>query len=189
MKQIFLSFLCTLLALPFFAQQTWSVDNNHSNLRFEVGWQDFSVRTGEFKVFSGTINTESPQDLSKAEINFVVDAASVDVIADRLAMKVKSDAFLNVEAHPEITFTAKGLTLTTDNTYTSTGTLTICGVEKEQEVTVFYKGTKEDRKGPIFGIEVILEVDRTRFGLDWGQPKLGDQITLVGHILYQVVSE
>ena len=101
MKNIFLSFLVLLLSTPFFAQQTWVVDNAHSTLRFEVGWQDFSVRTGEFKVFDGSIVTESVDDLSNANIKFVVDAASVDVIADRLAMKVKSDAFLNVEERPE----------------------------------------------------------------------------------------
>ena len=189
MKQILLSFLCTLLALPFFAQETWSVDNNHSNLRFEVGWEGFSVRTGEFKIFNGSINTESPEDLSKAEIKFVVNANSVDVIAERLANKIKSDAFLNVEQHPEIVFVANGLTKTGDIEYASTGKLTVCGVEQDQEVKVKYKGTKETRKGVIFGIEVSLVVDRTLFGLDWAQHKMGDQITLVGHLIYQQEEE
>jgi len=185
MKQFILILLSNFLAFFSYAQpKTWEVDNAHSNLRFEVGWQDFSMRTGEFKVFTGTIETEAPEDLTKASIKFVVDAASVDVIADRLAMKVKSDVFLNVEVHPEITFTATGMTKTSDNNYVSTGKLSICGVEKDQEVSVICKGRKEDKKGEIFGIEVRLVVDRTRFGLDWGQPRLGDQITLVGHLLY-----
>ena len=185
MKQFILILLGSIITFSSYAQQkAWEVDNAHSNLRFEVGWQDFSMRTGEFKVFTGSIDTEAPEDLSKASIKFVVDATSVDVIADRLAMKVKSDAFLNVEVHPEITFTAIGMTKTSDNNYTSTGKLSICGVEKDQEVSVIYKGRKDTKKGEIFGIEVRLVVDRTRFGLDWGQPRLGDQITLVGHLLY-----
>ena len=184
MKQLFLSLLSILFAIPVFAQQTWTVDNPHSNVRFEVGWQDFSVRTGEFKTFSGTLETESLADLSDAKIKFVVDAASVDVIAERLAMKIKSDAFLNVEAHPEIVFESTGLKKISDNNYVSTGKLTICGVEKEQEVSVLFKGEKETRKGDIFGIEVKLEVDRTQFGLDWARPRLGDNIILVGHLLY-----
>ena len=185
MKQFILILLGSIITFSSYAQQkAWEVDNAHSNLRFEVGWQDFSMRTGEFKVFTGSIDTEAPEDLSKASIKFVVDATSVDVIADRLAMKVKSESFLNVEVHPEITFTATGMTMTSDNNYTSTGKLSICGVEKDQEVSVIYKGRKDTKKGEIFGIEVRLVVDRTRFGLDWGQPRLGDQITLVGHLLY-----
>jgi len=147
------------------------------------------VRTGEFKIFDGSIVTESVEDLSNANIKFIVDAASVDVIADRLAMKVKSDAFLNVEEHPEIVFTVKGLKKTPDNNYVATGKLTICGVEKGQGTDVYFKGKKETKKGNIFGIEVILDVDRTRFGLDWGRPRLGDQITLMGHLLYQEEKE
>jgi polyisoprenoid-binding protein YceI len=82
-----------------------------------------------------------------------------------------------------------GLKKTPDNDYVATGKLTICGVEKDQAVDVFFKGKKETKKGNIFGIEVILEVDRTRFGLDWRRPRLGDQITLVGHLLYQEEKE
>ena len=185
MKTSYFTFLCILFAFPVISQQTWSVDNPHSNVRFEVGWQDFSMRTGEFKVFSGNIETDTPKDLSNAKIKFVVDATSVDMIADRLAMKVKSDAFLNVEVYPEIVFVSNGMKKMSENTYITIGKLTICGVEQEQEVAVTFKGEKETKKGDIFGIEVQLEVDRTRFGLDWGKPRLADNIILVGHLLYK----
>ena len=185
MKNIFISLLFLLLTTPFFAQQKWMVDNPHSNVRFEVGWEEFSIRTGEFKIFDGSIETESLEDLSNAKVNFVVDATSIDVIAERLANKLKSVDFLHVDEHPEIVFTANGMNKTGDNEYTATGKLTVRGIEKDQEVSVIYKGTKETRKGKIFGIEVNLVVDRTDFGMDWARKKLGDQITLVGHLLYK----
>ena len=189
MNQILLSLFVCLISAVGFSQETWVVDNAHSNLRFEVGWQDFSVRTGEFKKFDGSIETHSLGDLTGATVNFVVDAASVDVIADKLAGYVKSDKFLNVEVYPEITFTSNDIVSTSDKSYTSNGTLTICGVEKEQEVSIKFKGYKETKKGNIFGIEVSLVVDRSEFGLDWGKPRLGDNITLVGHLLYKVEEE
>lgn len=185
MKSLLLLIASFLFCITAHSQEIWVVDNPHSNVRFEVGWQDFSMRTGEFKSFHGDITTTSIEDLSDAKISFVVDAASVDVIADRLADHIKSDKFLEVEQYPEITFTSENVSKTSENTYTSTGTLTLCGVEKEQEATILVKGFKETKKGNIFGIQVTVEVDRAAFGLDWGSPRLANTVKIVGHLLYQ----
>ena len=147
------------------------------------------MRTGEFKIFDGTISTNSLDDLSDAAIEFIVDAASVDVIADRLAERVVSDKFLNVSEYPEIIFNSDKVTATSDSTYVSSGLLKICGVEKKQDVSIWVKGYKETKKGNIFGIEVTLVVDRTAFDLTWGAPRLADNIKLVGHLLYKVKEE
>lgn len=185
MKQfiIVVSILCFYISS--FAQETWVVDNPHSNLRFEVGWEDFSVRTGEFKTFKGSVETDSRDDLSNAIFEFVVDASSVDVIADRLAGHVKSDKFLEVEKFPEITFYSTGAKQTSDSTYISKGKLTIHGVEKDQDVAIWVKGFKATQKGDIFGLEVSLTVNRNDFGLDWGSPRLAENIKLVAYLLYK----
>ncbi len=185
MKQLLISFLACLFVIPSFSQETWLVDNSHSNLRFEVGWEDFSIRTGEFNSFAGEIVTDSLNDLTNASITFNVDAASVAVISERLAERIKSDKFLNVEQYPEITYTSNQLSSSSDSTYVSTGKLIVCGVEKEQEVSVWVKGYKETKKGNIFGIQVTLVVDRREFGLTWGSPRMADKIKLVGHLLYK----
>lgn len=189
MKQFILVISILCFYTSSFAQETWVVDNPHSNLRFEVGWEDFSVRTGEFKSFSGSVETDSRDDLSNATFEFVVDASSVDVIADRLADRVKSDQFLEVEKFPEITFYSTGAKQTSDSTYISKGKLTIHGVEKDQDVAIWVKGFKETNKGDIFGLEVTLIVNKEEFGLDWGSPRLADNIKLVGYLLYKMKEE
>lgn len=190
MKQLLLSFMATMICLQLFAQEVWEVDHAHSNLRFEVGWQDFSMRTGEFKLFDGTIAvTDSIQNLENAVVDFVVDAASVDVIADRLAEHITSDKFLETDVYPEITFKSDKVTASSDSTYVSTGMLKICGVEKEQKVDIWVKGYKATKRGNIFGIQVTLVVDRNEYGLTWGSPRLADKITLVGHLLYKIQEE
>ena len=178
---LYLSFCFTSLA-----QETWTIDNPHSNLRFEVGWEDFSVRTGEFKIFDGSIVTNSREDLTNAAIEFKVDASSVDVIADRLAEHIKSDRFLEVEKYPEITYSSNQVIETGENAYLSIGKLTIHGVEKEQAVSIKVKGYKETKKGIIYGLEVSLDVNRLDYGLDWGSPRLAETIKLVGHLLYKL---
>ena len=187
----YLGTLIFSLALFFssYGQENWSIDNPHSNVRFEVGWEDFSMRTGEFKVFNGTMVTNSREDLSDAGFELTVDASSVDVIADRLAGHIMSDKFLDVEKYPEITYVSNQATKTGDDTYLSKGKLTIHGVEREQEVTFKVKGTKETKKGEILGLEVTLVVNKAEFGLDWGSPRLADNIKLVGHLLYKLEVE
>jgi len=189
MKLFSIIIFSVLLYLSSAAQETWVVDNPHSNVRFEVGWEDFSMRTGEFKVFNGTIITKSKEDLSDAAIEFVVEANSVDVIAERLAGHIMSDRFLDVEKYPEITFKSNQVIKTGDDTYTSQGKLTIKDVERDHEVSIKVKGAKETKKGYILGIEVTLDVNKVDYGLEWGSPRLADNIKLVGHLLYTLQVE
>ena len=186
MQKFKLLLLCLSFCFSAIAQETWTIDNPHSNVRFEVGWEDFSMRTGEFKKFDGTIVTDSREDLTKATIEFKVDATSVDVIAERLANHIKSDKFLDVENYPEITYSSNKAIKTGEATYLSIGTLTIHGVAKEQAVSMRVKGYKETKKGIIYGLEVSLEVNRMDYGLDWGSPRLAENIKLVGHLLYKL---
>lgn len=189
MKYLSAIIFCFSICLSMSAQENWAVDNAHSNLRFEVGWEEFSMRTGEFKAFTGSIVSNSREDLSDAAFELTVDASSVDVIADRLADHIKSDKFLDVDNYPEITYVSNQATKTGDNTYISKGKLTIHGVEKDHEVSVRVKGAKKTKKGEILGLEVTLTVNKADFGLDWGSPRLADNITLVGHLLYKLEVE
>lgn len=189
MKQLSIFILGLFFGFTSLAQETWIIDNPHSNVRFEVGWEDFSMRTGEFKIFEGTIETNSRDDLSEAVIEFKVDASSVDVIADRLAEQIKSDNFLDVEKYPEITYYANKAIRTSETTFVSKGKLTILGVEKEQDVLIEVKGSKETRRGYIYGLEVTLQVNRMDFGLEWGSPRLGETIKIVGYLLYKMKTE
>lgn len=184
MKQLGLFALGILFYFSSSAQETWIVDNHHSNVRFEVGWEEISMRTGEFKIFEGTLVSNSLEDLSEAVFDFKVDASSVDVIAGRLADRIKSENFLDVEKYPEITYSSTEAKQTTDSTYISKGKLAIHGVEKEHEVLIWVKGRRETKKGEIYGLEVSLLVNRTDFGLEWGSPRLAETIKIVGHLLY-----
>lgn len=186
MKKLFLFLLGSILGSSILGQQTWTLDNAHSNIRFEVGWQDFSVRTGEFKIFEGSIATDSINDLTRAVFQLKVDPASIDVIADRLAEQLKGERFLDVVKFPEITFNSLHVREVSDSTYIATGKLSIHGVEKDQEVYVRFKGQTKGSRAYIKGIEASLSLNRKDFGLDWGSPRLGETVKIIGHLLYQM---
>ena len=186
MKHFGLFIACFLIYFSSFAQETWTVDNGHSNIRFEVGWEDFSIRTGEFKVFEGSLTTDSKEDLSNALFNLKVDPNSIDVIADKLSDQLKGERFLNAEEFSEILYTSTKVESTSDSTYISKGKITIHGVEKDQDVLIEVKGHKKGRRGYMLGMQVSLELKRTDFGLDWGSPRLGETVNIVGHLIYQM---
>ena len=167
-----------------FGQEIWNIDNAHSNINFEVGWEDFSVRTGEFKVFEGSINTNSVNDLTSATYNLKVDPASIDVIASNLSEQLKGERFLESDKYPEITFSSAGAREISDSTFITSGKLKIHGVEKDQDITIKYKGQKEGRRSLMMGLEVSFKFNRNDFGLEWGAPRLGDVVTVVGYLLY-----
>ena len=186
MKQFYLIFTILLFSRISSGQEKWTIDNAHSNIRFEVGWEDISVRTGEFKVFEGDIISDSIYDLANANFNLTVDPKSLDVIADNLSEQLKGERFLDVEKFPEITFNSSGARAINDSTYISNGKLTIRGIEKNQDVSIWYKGHKPGRRSEMLAIEVSLTINRNDFGLEWGGPRLGETIKIVGYLLYQM---
>jgi len=189
MKQFYFIITGLLSCFTSFAQDTWTVDNSHSNIRFEVGWEDFSIRTGEFKVFEGNIVTNSKYDLTNATFYLKVDPKSIDVIADNLSEQLKGERFLDAEKYLEITYSSTGAKATSDSTFISKGKLNIHGVVKDQDVLIWFKGHKPGRRGEMLGIEVSLTINRKDFGLEWGSPRLGDTVKIVGYLLYQMKIE
>jgi polyisoprenoid-binding protein YceI len=185
MKQFHLFVIALLLFATSYGQETWTVDNAHSNIRFEVGWEDFSIRTGEFKIFEGTMTSDSKEDLSNAIFNLKVDPNGIDVIAENLSEQLRGERFLDTEKFPEITFSASGAKTISDSTYISTGKLSIRGVEKDQDVMIWLKGHKQGRRGEMLALEVSLKLNRKDFGLEWGSPRLGETVKIVGYLLYQ----
>jgi len=140
-------------------------------------------------VFEGQLTTESRTDLSNATFHLKVDPTSIDVIAERLSERLKGERFLEAEKFSEMTYYAFKAKRTSDSTYISTGKLTLHGVEKDQDVIIWVKGYRTDEKRQILGLEVSLTLNRKDFGLDWGSPRLGETVKVVGHLLYQIKNE
>jgi hypothetical protein len=34
------------------------------------------------------------------------------------------------------------------------------------------------------GLKVALNINKNDFGLEWGSPRLGETVTIIGHLLY-----
>ncbi|MBI4417870.1 MAG: YceI family protein, partial [Ignavibacteriales bacterium] len=60
-----------------FGQTTWTVDNVHSNVKFTVSHLIISEVEGSFRVYSGSIRSES-SDFTRSAVEFAVDVNSIN---------------------------------------------------------------------------------------------------------------
>ena len=64
---------------------------------------------GQFSRWSGTLQVPADRDFTRATLDVVIDASSIDTgVADRDA-HLKSADFFDVEKYPELTFTSTGV--------------------------------------------------------------------------------
>jgi polyisoprenoid-binding protein YceI len=119
--------------------------------------------------------------METSSVNFTIDAASVDTLWEARDKHVKSKDFLNVEAHPTITFVSKKVVLTSAETATVTGDLTLIGETHEETFDVRLNKIGPSPFNPalqIAGFAVSGEIDRTKYGMGYGAPAIGGVISL-----------
>ena len=149
------------------AQTKWNVDKAHSKVMFSVTHLVISEVTGEFKDFTGSIES-SKDDFTDAKIDFTVDVNSINTDNDQRDKHLKSDDFFNAEKFPQITFKGKSLKKVKGNEYKLTGDFTMRDVTKQITLDVVYNGTVKDPWGNTkAGFKIIGKVDRFDYNLKW----------------------
>lgn len=165
------------------AKTKWAVDYAHSTIDFTVKHMMISKVKGSFQNFEVELEAD-PQDLTDANISFIVDASSISTKNDDRDNHLRSADFLDVEQYPKITFVSKSVTKAGNNEYNVTGDLTIHGVTKEETFKVTFEGIS---KNPMSGAETAGfsaegTVKRSNYGLTWnaaletGGVLVGDEI-------------
>ncbi|MEX0771788.1 MAG: YceI family protein [Balneolales bacterium] len=147
--------------------QKWSIDPTHTEVQLKVKHLVISTVTGSFNVFSGEVQTET-DNFDGADVEFSIDAASIDTNNPDRDAHLKSDDFFGVEKYSEIKFTNGKLKEVSGSDYKLTGNLTIKDVTKEVTLDVDYGGTVKDPWGNNrAGFELEGKINRKDFGLTW----------------------
>lgn len=168
MKQIVsIMVLGLVMTISSFAQSTWVIDNIHSKVKFSVSHLVISEVEGDFGVYSGTLQSSSP-DFTDANIDFSVDVQSINTGNEMRDRHLKSDDFFNAERYPKMTFTSVSWKKTTDQNYLLEGDLTIRDVTKRVSFAVVYGGTVKDGYGNTkAGFKGTAVINRLDYGLKW----------------------
>jgi polyisoprenoid-binding protein YceI len=170
MKKSF-GYLMTIVGLfllnTTWAQSKWTVDQIHSKVGFNVTHLVISEVDGNFKSYTGTLESSKP-DFTDAKIIFSVDVASINTENDTRDKHLKSDDFFNAEKFPQMTFTSTSLTKLEGNKYVLEGILKIRDVIKTVKFDVTFGGTVKDGYGNTkAGFKATTTINRLDYGLKW----------------------
>jgi polyisoprenoid-binding protein YceI len=146
---------------------TWTVDPAHTVVGFSVRHLMAARVRGNFTALSGTISFGETPETSAVDVT--IDAASITTgVADRDG-HLRSPDFLDVEAHPTVTFRSSDVRPAADG-YEVAGELTIRGTTRPAVLAVRYLGIVTDPWGNEKALfSASAELDREDFGLTWNQ--------------------
>jgi polyisoprenoid-binding protein YceI len=154
------------------SRSTWAIDPAHTLVEFSARHMMITRVRGRFSGVEGqlVIDQEHPE---ASEVEVRIAASSIDTRSGDRDAHLRSEDFLHVDEHPEITFRSKrieGAHRETGDTFRVVGDLTIRGETREVVLDATVEGTGQDPwGGRRAGFSATAEVDRRDFGLTWNQ--------------------
>src|SRR5947209_6313641 len=163
----------------------WAIDSSHSSVTFTIRHMMSKVR-GQMKVKEGWIEVDDNNDLSSANVDVVLDAATIDTGVEMRDNHLRSaDGHFDVANYPTLTFKSKRVEGKDPSNFKVIGALTIHGQTKEVVLNASFNGEGKDPWGnrrASFSAETKL--NRKDFDLTWNQALeaggflLGDDVKL-----------
>ena len=163
---------------------TWTLDPAHTRIGFVARHAMVTKVRGSFNEFEGTaaLDGANPAN-SHAEVT--IKAASIDTRNAQRDEHLRSNDFLAMQEHPEITFISTGVRQADDTTFELTGDLTIRGVTKSVTIPFTFEGAAKDPFGNLrAGFEGSVAINRKDWGVTWnaalegGGVLVSDKVTL-----------
>lgn len=176
-KLLTMTFLLLTSAAGF--ADTYQIDTkgSHAFVQFKIKHLDISWLYGRFDQFDGQFVYDET-DPSKSSIEMTVETGSVNSNHTARDKHLRSDDYLNVDAHPTATFKSKSFTEKDNGHGTVTGDLTLNGVTKEVSLEVSFVGGGKDPWGGFRrGYEARTELTLTDFNIKNAAP--GQTVELI----------
>ena len=145
----------------------YALDTSHSRLGFVARHAMVTKVRGAFNDFDGKAHIDG-EDISRSRVEVTIDVDSIDTRnADRDG-HLRSNDFLDIENHKQITFVSTEVAKVDDETVRITGDLTIKGVTKPVTVDFTYEGAAVDPFGnQRVGFEGSVVINRKDWGVTW----------------------
>lgn len=152
----------------------------HTQIIFSVSHLGFSNSHGRFTKFSGGFNFD-PDQPESASADMTIDTNSIVMDSEAWEKHLKNKDFFNVEKYPTMTFKTTKVEKTGDNTGKVTGDLTLLGVTKPVvfDITHNKSGPFPMNNNFISGFSGKATIKRSDFGMNYGLPALGDEVSII----------
>ncbi len=157
----------------------YAVEPSHTQLLFSVSHMGFSTYYGRFTNVSGSLTLDAKVP-TRSKVEIRVPVSSVSTTSDKLNDELKSSAWLDAAAHPEITFKSTRVTPTGHGYALVAGNLTLHGVTRPTvlKARLIGAGINPLDKKYTVGFDLNGSVKRSEFGVKTYVPLIGDTVTL-----------
>ena len=166
---LFASALCFLPATPASAADRYTLDPARSEIRFSIRNLGIGRVYGKFTEFSGALLYDE-RDASRSSATAAVQTVSIDTRIRRRDEHLRSPAFLDTAAYPEMAFQSTRVEMNGPEGV-CVGTLTLHGVSKE--VRIPFKISQGDR----LSIQADFALNRRDFGISYNA-LIGNEVTV-----------
>jgi len=163
---------------------TWTIDPSHSRVGFVARHAMVTKVRGAFNEVEGSA-TVVGDDLTRTTATVTIKAASIDTRNAQRDEHLRSNDFLAMDEHPEITFVSTSVAPTGPTSLDLTGDLTIRGVSKPVTIPFEFEGAATDPFGNLrAGFEGSVTINRKDYGINWnaaleaGGVLVSDKVTL-----------
>lgn len=162
----------------------YTFDVAHSRLGFVARHAMITKVRGSFTEFDGRAHVDASNPAASS-VTITIKGESIDTRNEQRDAHLRSNDFLDLANHPEITFVSTVVEPLGDDTYKVTGDLTIRGVTKPVSFDLQYTGSAVDPFGNLrIGFEGSTTINRKEWGVNWnaaleaGGFLVSEQITL-----------
>ncbi len=145
----------------------WQIDPSHSLVEFAVKHMMFATVKGRFAAFEGEVVTH-PEDPTEGEVNFSIDADSIDTRDEKRDEHLRSNDFFGAGDNPQIVFTSTGVEHIPGSTFRVHGDLTIKGVTRPVVLDAEFNGIVPNLQGGRrAAFSATTKINREDWGLTW----------------------
>lgn len=158
---------------------SYTIEPEHTRVRFDVSHFGFTKYDGEFRKVSGTL-TLDPAKPEAAKVDIAIATNSVQVPNAKLKEELDGAQWFDAAKFPEIAFKSTKVVSTGADTADVTGDFTLHGVTKPLTLKVKFNGagTNPVNKHYTSGFEAKGTIKRTDFGVKTYAPMIGDMVDL-----------
>jgi polyisoprenoid-binding protein YceI len=158
--------------------ETYKLDPAHTYPYFSISHLGFSTMRGRFNNTSGTISLDKAK--ASGSVDIEIDVGSIDTAFEKRDQHLRSPDFFNAAEFPKMTYKSTKVTIKKDNTAVVEGNLTMHGVTKPVTLNVdkITCGANPMNKKEMCGFNASTVIKRSEFGINYGLPAIGDEVTL-----------
>lgn len=157
----------------------YALDKSHAKLMWSTSHFGFSTYTGQFTRYDMKLRLD-PANPARSNLTATIDLTSVDTRDAALDSHLAKADFFESAKYPTATFRSTRIVRTGPNRARVTGDLSLRGVTRPVNLDVRFNKAAENpmSKTYVVGFDAEGIVQRSRFGMSFGVPAIGDEVKL-----------